>query len=121
MTVTIDNHKKNFVKPVLYKGETRTLGEWAQHLDLDYSVVRMRFIRGKTGDALFHKTKNKFNDRQANGKPKHPDYPSIFQTLDWQTRADLLSASEGKPNKMKKIIQAAIRYYLDEGIDTDLE
>jgi hypothetical protein len=55
MASTVQNYGQVAWQPITYRGETHTLREWADILNIKYSVLRMRYKRGLRGEDLFFK------------------------------------------------------------------
>lgn len=124
MGSTIKNYGSHANAPINYRGETKSLVEWAQSLNLDYSVIRMRYKRGKVGDELFHPTPSKFTERAHNGtwrdltKPSKTEArrantpPSIFYELSPDTQELILRRCNGSHDEVVVLIEQALQDYL---------
>lgn len=108
MGTSIKNYGSISNAQVEYQGQTRTLKEWTVLLNLDYTTVRMRYTRGKTGAELFHATSVKPHE-----KLKFKSMPAILQLLDVGTRLKLVEMTDGDNDRMYALIAKAVHEYLN--------
>jgi hypothetical protein len=94
-----------------HNGETRPLKEWATHLDLDYSVLRMRYKRGKRGAELFHATPN---GRFKTSMLSVNTLPSFYYTLPHNLKVRLMAESDGDKEKMQRLMELALKVFFNE-------
>lgn len=127
MVTTVRNYGSSAHAQVEYRGQTKSLVEWAKSLNLDYSVIRMRYKRGKTGDDLFHPTPASFLQKNHNGtwrdatKPSLKDKriantpPAVFYELSPEVRVEVLRHCNGGRDDVTRLIDIALRHYFDLG------
>lgn len=127
MVTTVRNYGSSAHAQIDYRGQTKSLVEWAKCLNLDYSVVRMRFKRGKTGDDLFHATPSTFYDKHHNGTWRDANKiskqhqrmmntpPAIFYELSPEVRVEVLRRCNGGREDITRLIEVALREHFDLG------
>lgn len=114
MAQTMKNYRSSADALITYDGQTKSLVDWCKYLDLNYHVVRMRYKRGKNIDELFLPTPTGFIKRiKPSGTPSSR-FPSIYQTLDHETRLKLMRSCNGDYDSMQRVIETAIRVYVKD-------
>jgi hypothetical protein len=106
-SVTINNH-----------GIQRTMREWCQLLSLNYSTVRMRYIRGeRDADTLLKPTpvskSNPFDAFPKSKKLAAVTYTQAFYDLPVEVRELVRSECEFDPQKVRNYITKAVIAYLE--------
>lgn len=114
MAQTLKNYRVRADQQIEYEGTTRSLVDWCKYLDLNYHVVRMRFKRGKIGNELFHATPTGFYARIRPTSSVSAKFPSIYYTLDHETRVKLMRSCSGNYEDMQRIIELAISEYVKD-------
>lgn len=126
MAVNLKNYGKYSRALITHDGQERTLLDWCRLLNLDYSTVRMRFVRGKTGDDLFHATTTGFYERTSSGAQRDPNTlskkqqelaktpPAIFYNLSPETREKLIRYTGGEREAITRTIVVAVERYLED-------
>ena len=123
MVTTVRNYGSSSRAQVAYRGQTKSLVEWAKSLNLDYSVIRMRYKRGKRGEDLFHATPATFHEKHHNGtwrdatKNKKVQHqmrtpPAIFYELSPALRVEILRNCNGDRADIVRLIELALDHYL---------
>ena len=114
MAQTLKNYRVSASALIDYNGETRTLVDWCKYLDLNYHVVRMRYRRGKVGNELFHATPTGFYAQVRPTSSVSAKFPSIYYTLDHDTKVKLMRSCNGEYEAMQRTIELAIREYVKD-------
>lgn len=95
---------------VEHNDEVKTLKEWATELDLDYSVLRMRYKRGKLGAELFHQTpKGRFKTPKLNPNT----FPNFYYTLPHDIKVRLMHESDGDKDRMQLLLESAFKVFFN--------
>lgn len=114
MAQTIKNYRNRADTLITYDGQTRSLVDWCKFLDLNYHVVRMRHKRGRLVDELFLPTPSGFVKRVKPSGTPTSKFPSIYYTLDHDTRIKLMRSCNGNYEDMQRVIELAISEYVKD-------
>lgn len=114
MAQTIKNYRNRADTLITYDGQTRSLVDWCKFLDLNYHVVRMRHKRGRLVDELFHATPTGFYARVRPTSSVSAKFPSIYYTLEHETRVKLMRSCNGNYEDMQRVIELAISEYVKD-------